>query len=302
MEFGKVKDAASLDFTLPPDDPATAGVLANGRGGSGMRVHVGCPVWQDDALARKLCPKGTPRSRRLACYARRFNAIELNGTGYGLDKERMRKWAGETPPGFLFNPKIPREVTHVPNLDGVRELFASHSEAAAALGDRLGLLFLQFHDSFGPSRYGELDRFLAAREGNLPLALEVRHPAWFRNAAWRERLFGMLQERGIAAIITDTPGNREVLHQRLTTSAAFIRFNGAGGGHDFGRLESWAKRIDRWREQGLRDLYFFTHTDPVEETADLAAHFIKCLNRVCGLDIPEPRFQADEEEEPRLAL
>ena len=53
---------------------------------------------------------------------------------------------------------------------------------------------------------------------------------------------------------------------------------------------------------GLQDLYFIAHSDPVDQAADLAAYFIKSLNRVCGLDIPEPRFRTDEEEEPRLAL
>lgn len=180
---------------------------------------------------------------------------------------------------------------------GAETLPAGHAEAAAP-----GLFFLQFPESFGPSRFEELDRFLAAREPALPLALEVRHPAWFRNQAWKERLFGMLQERGIVSIITDTPGRRDVLHQRLTASTAFIRFNGAGGGHDPARLEGWARRIGRWRDLGLKDLYFFSHSDPVVQTADLAAHFIQSLNRVCGLNLPKPRFQADEEEEPRLAL
>ncbi|MDB5106602.1 MAG: hypothetical protein JWP91_4291 [Fibrobacteres bacterium] len=320
MDFGKLKDVRDIDFTLPPDDPATASVLAKASAASPatqagtsatdrtgfnpLRVHIGCPVWQDEDLARKLCPKGTAKARRLACYSRQFNALELNSTGYGLDQGRIRHWAGETPPGFRFCPKVPRDVTHVPNLDGVWDLYDSHCEAAEAFGSRLGFFLMQFPEAFGPSRFAELERFLQAKASRLPLAVEVRHPAWFLNEKWKHRLFDLMEAHGVASVLTDTAGHREVLHQRLTTRSAFIRFNGvAVGAGDFRRLDEWAARIRSWMDQGLDDLYLFAHLDPVGDSAELAAHFIRSLKAATGLDLAEPRIRNEaEDEEPSLAL
>jgi uncharacterized protein YecE (DUF72 family) len=302
MDFGRVKDDRNIDYALPPDDPANLRVRL-GRDPGPLRAYVGLPVWQDDSIAGKLCPARTPKTKRLACYGRQFNAIELNSTGYGLARERVLQWASEVPEDFRFCPKVPMDVTHGPNLDVVWRLFAGHVEGAEAFGGRLGRLFLQFPDPFGPDRFAELDRLLAAQSARLPLAVEVRHAGWFRDGRIKNRLFDMLEARGVTAILTDTPGRRDVLHQRLTTSTAYIRFNGqALGERDFRRLDEWAGRIRDWKEQGLRELYFFLHMDPVGQAVDLAAHFIRSLNAVAGLKLREPRIREPEEEEPSLAL
>ena len=66
MDFGKVTDPGGIDFTLPPDDPANLKLGIKSAAAPGVvRIHVGCPVWQDDAMAARLCPKDTPKSRRL---------------------------------------------------------------------------------------------------------------------------------------------------------------------------------------------------------------------------------------------
>lgn len=307
MDFGRIHDARKVDFSLPPDHPATARILAQGGGPSSApapgpaRIHVGCPVWQDDAMARKLCPPRTPKTKRLACYGKQFNALELNSTGYGLARERVANWSADVPEAFRFCPKVPMEVTHGSNLDWMREAFARHCEDAEAFGKRLGALFLQFPETFGPDRFAELERLLAARKNGIPLAVEVRHAAWFRDGTWKDRLGDMLEAQGVTAILTDTARRRDVLHQRLTTSTAFIRFNGHGMDADPRRLEEWAGRIRTWLDLGLRDLYFFTHANPVDRTVELSAHFIRSLNAVAGLKLKEPVLQ-EEIEEPSLGL
>lgn len=300
MDFGRIKNAGNVDFSLPSDHPATFRVLAKGAGGA-LRVHVGCPIWQEDAMARKLCPPGTPKSKRLACYGRQFNALELNSTGYGLARERVVKWSAEVSEEFRFCPKVPMDVTHGSNLDWVKDAFARHCEDAEAFGRRLGTLFLQFPELFGPDRFAELERLLATRKSGIPLAVEVRHAAWFRGGKWMDRLGDMLEAQGVTAILTDTAGRRDVLHQRLTTSTAFIRFNGQDMKRDTRRLEQWAARIRTWMDLGLRELYFFNHMDPVDMTVELSAHFIRSLNAIAGLRLKEPILQ-EEIEEPSLGL
>jgi uncharacterized protein YecE (DUF72 family) len=300
MDFGRIKNAGNVDFTLPPDHPATARVLAKGDGGA-LRAYVGCPIWQDDAMARKLCPPRTPKTKRLACYGKQFNALELNSTGYGLARERVEKWSADVPDGFRFCPKVPMEVTHGSNLDWVKDSFARYCGDAEAFGKRLGMLFLQFPEQFGPDRFAELERLLATRKAGVPLAVEVRHAAWFREGEWRDRLFDMLEEQGVTGILSDTAGRRDALHQRLTTSTAFIRFNGQDMERDPRRLEEWAGRIRKWKDRGLRELYFFPHMDPKDMTVELSAYFIKSLNALAGLKLKEPRL-IEEIEEPSLGL
>jgi uncharacterized protein YecE (DUF72 family) len=301
MEFGKVADLRGIDLGLPADPPGNARVLA-GTPAAAPRVYAGCPVWQDDALARKACPPGTPKAKRLEAYARNFEATELNSTGYGFDPARARAWAAAVPPGFRFCPKFTRDVSLAPDLDAVHGEFARQCADFAAFDDRLGAVLLQFPDGFGPSRFPQLERLLAIPRPAFPLAVEVRHPAWFRNAGWTDRLCVLLESHGIAMVITDAPGRRDVVHMRLTAPWAFVRVNGHDGGEaDRRRMDDWAGRIGAWLGRGLREAYFFPHLDPVDGTADLAVAFLRAFKARTGWDVRIPRLYADEEE-PRLAL
>lgn len=301
MEFGKVADARGIDFRLAADPEGNERVLPGG-GTRAPRIYAGCPVWQDDALARKACPPGTPKSGRLAAYARAFSATELNSTGYGFDPERARAWAAAVPAGFRFCPKFTREVTLVPDLDAIHGLFARQCAGFTAFGDRLGAVLLQFPEAFGPSRFAQLERLLALPRPAFPLAVEMRHEAWFRAGGWFDRLSGLLESQGIAMVITDTPGRRDAAHMRLTAPWAFVRLNGFDGGEvDRPRLEAWAERISAWLGKGLREAYFFPQVDPVDLTADMAVHFLRTLKERAGIELRVPRLRSDEEE-PRLAL
>lgn len=300
MEFGKVPGLRGIDLVLPPDHPAVARLAA--AGGGGGRIYAGCPVWQDDGLARRVCPPGTPKSGRLAAYARKFPAAEVNATGYGLVPATARAWAAAVPAGFRFCPKFTREVTLAPDLDAVHGLFARQCADLGAFGDRLGPVLLQFPESFGPSRFGQLERLLALPHPGISLAVEARHEAWFRTPAWTDRLAGLLESAGAAMVITDTPGRRDALHMRLTAPWAFIRCNAHDGGDaDRHRLEEWAARLGGWLCMGLREAYFFAHADPVALSPGLAAHFLETLRARTGLDLSIPSLYSGEDE-PRLAL
>jgi uncharacterized protein YecE (DUF72 family) len=253
-------------------------------------------------LARKVCPPGTPKPKRLAAYARAFATTELNSTGYGLDSARARAWAAAVPAGFRFCPKFTREVTLAPDLDAVHGIYARQCADFGAFGDKLGAVLLQFPEAFGPSRFPQLERLLAAPRPAFPLAVEVRHEAWFLNPGWHDRLGALLESQSIAMVITDTPGRRDVAHMRLTAPWAFVRLNGYDGGAvDRGRLYAWAERIGNWIGKGLREAYFFPQVDPVDLTADMSVQFLSALKERTGLDLRVPRLYADEEE-PRLAL
>ena len=57
----------------------------------------------------------------------------------------------------------------------------------------------------------------------------------------------------------DTAGRRDMLHMRLTTTSAFIRYVGANAESDYARLDDWLQRLTDWKKLGLQNLYFFVH-------------------------------------------
>lgn len=318
MEFGRVKDIRGFDLALPPDDPATSRILRGagretgpgtdpgpGAGKSGgLDVLLGLALWNDNEMARLLCPAGTPRNRRLHCYSRQFNAIELNTSGYGLAPANVRTWAAQTPPGFRFLPKAPRDVTHGPDLTRAHDLYEEFGRAALGFGDRLGTVLMQFPESFGPSRFRELESFLRVNAFLLPLAVEMRNRDWFMQRGPREAWFALMEELGIAAAITDTPGRRDAVHMRLTSRQAFIRFSGHDRSEpDLLRIRDWAGRLKVWMDQGLERLHLTFHHVPDYVSAEWAADFIRELNLALDLDLPVPKLgRGNAQESPQTDL
>lgn len=300
MEFGRVTDISGIDLGLPPDDPATARVLG-GAPAAEFSAQVGLPVWNDDALARRLAPAGVPKGNRLRAYSRLFDCIELNSSGYALAPANARAWSAETPPGFRFHPKVPRDISHSLDLSRVHGLYEDFARTALLFGDRLGTALLQFPESFGPARLRELEGFLRPNAFLLPLAVEVRHPAFFAPGRAREALFGLLEETGVSAVLTDAPGRRDAVHMRLATRQAFLRFCGHDRSPpDLARLEGWTERFRSWRGQGLERLVVIAHHVPVHISADWAAGFASALNRALGTRLTPPRLLP--EGDPQLDL
>lgn len=320
MEFGRVASIEGIDLRLPPDDPATAAVLqarARGgglpgdpgagpgaRGGGRPEVYVGLPLWNADRIAEQLCPEGAPKHQRLACYARAYNAIELNSSGYALSARNAAAWAAQVPEGFRFCPKVPRDITHGADLRRAGGLYEDFVQAAMAFGDKLGTALLQFNErDFGPWRFRELEAFLRAHGRRLPLAVEVRHREWFSQPAAREALFGLLAELGLVAVIVDVPARRDLLHQRLTVPEAFVRFGGHDrGGRDLARIGAWADRLKAWMDLGLRRLHFFPHHIPEWESVAWADDFVAACNRAQGSEVIAPRALPEKKPEPQLDL
>lgn len=89
--------------------------------------------------------------------------------------------------------------------------------------------------------------------------------------------------------MTDTPGRRDVLHMRLTTPIAFIRFVGCNNDEiDYKRLDDWVEIAARWKEKGIKVLAFFLHQHVERESPKLAAYFIERLNQAAKTSLRLP--------------
>ena len=290
MKFGKVDHPEHIDFTIPPDHPDTPVVLSNNKTGAETKIYVGCAKWNRQDL-KNFYPRGT--KDELEYYASQFNSIELNATFYRIfPAEQYEKWRDKTPEGFKFFPKMTNEVSHLRRLnDKALESVDRYLEVTALLGEKLGTIFLQMHNNFGPKNWDRVVRFVEYWPKEFPLAMEFRHTDWFNNEKVAQELYHLLQENNIANILVDTAGRRDIMHMRLTNNEAFIRYVGANHETDYTRLNNWVEQLDKWKTNGLSNIHFFVHQNIELASPLLSAHFIDKLNKKIGCNLPIPKTQ-----------
>lgn len=287
MKFGSVENPEEIDFALPMDHPGTKGALSKGGGGL-QEAFVGCAKWNKQDL-KGFYPRGT--KDELAYYSTQFNSIELNATFYNFYKEdQIQTWHDKVPEGFKFFPKVNQYISHVKRLNNVELPLEDFANTMRAFGDKLGMVFLQVHNNFAPKNWERLQNTLEFWPKDIPLALELRHTDWYNDETVAEDLYALLDEHKVANIVTDTAGRRDLLHMRLTTPVAFVRYVGANHASDWTRLDDWIERIKVWQDQGLQKLYFFVHQNLEKESPLLSARFLENFNKTFGFDIkiPEP--------------
>lgn len=286
MQFGKVDHPELVDFTLPKDHLRTAEVL--GKGGDKFECYVGCAKWNKTDL-KNFYPKGV--KEELEYYATQFNSIELNATFYGMPSpDQVKIWKGKTPEEFKFFPKITNSVSHFKRLNEVKKVVEDFCHSVGQFEEKLGMVFLQMHDNFKPKDFDRLAKFVKEFPKGIPLAIEVRNAEWFTDLKVSEDYYKLLEEHGVSNIIVDTAGRRDLLHMRLTTSTAFIRYVGANHDSDYQRLEDWVVRLKKWKAGGLEQLYFFVHQNVELKSPFLSAFFIEKINKELQLDLPLPKL------------
>jgi uncharacterized protein YecE (DUF72 family) len=172
----------------------------------------------------------------LAHYSQIFNAVELDSTFYGAPRgTTLRQWAAQTPPGFRFCPKTPRDITHERNLDlaqGAGEAMAAFLDVLRVLGDRLGPVLIQLPPSFGPAQRPELEAFLASLPRDLRYAVELRQRGWYvpETAA-------LLAEQGVAWVTLDYID----LPRQIDLTADFLYIR-------------WIGQHGRWAQRGREEI------------------------------------------------
>jgi uncharacterized protein YecE (DUF72 family) len=290
MKFGKVDNPEEVDFTIPPDHPDTKKVLARSKA-KNLDVRVGCAKWNSKDL-KGFYPKGV--KDELAYYAAEFNCVELNATFYKRYWEKQyTAWREGVPDDFRYFPKFNQSITHFSRLKDVDEKVEQFMENVTFLKEKLGMLFLQMHNNFGAKDFDRVQAFVEKWKYDTPLAMEFRKEEWFSDPNISAQLYELLESNGITNILVDTAGRRDLMHMRLTTPTAFVRWVGANHESDRDRLDEWVERVARWKKAGLANLYFFVHQNVEKESPLLSAYFIKKLNKKIGTDLHVPKTLSD---------
>lgn len=286
MKFGSVQDPSNINFNIPETPKETLDLLQKQKTAAPLEIYIGCAKWNKTDL-KGFYPRGT--KDELVYYSRQFNSIELNATFYNSpSKEQVVIWKNKTPDGFKFFPKIPQSISHYGRLLNADEKVAAFVDSTVLFEEKLGMAFLQLHDNYKPKDFDRLESFLTNFPKGYPLAVEVRNEEWFANPEIAEKYYNLLEKTDKANIIVDTAGRRDMLHMRLTTPVAFVRYVGANAPSDYSRLEDWVAILKQWKEAGLQKLYFFIHQNLEKESPLLASHFIEKLNIELGTNIAPP--------------
>lgn len=285
MKFGQVEDPSEIDFTIPKDHPKTKTILKKNHS-KDFNVFVGCAKWNKTDL-KGFYPRGT--KDELSYYSTQFNSIELNATFYkSPSQDQVLTWKDKTPPDFKFFPKIPNTVSHYRRLLNITDVVTQFATSVLNFDDKLGMVFLQLHDNFKPKDFDRLEEFIKDWPKEVPLAIELRNEEWFADEEIFNTTMDLFEEHNITNIIVDTAGRRDLLHMRLTTATAFIRYVGANHKSDYTRLDDWIEHIKVWKKEGLENIYFFVHQNVEKASPLLSAYFIEALNKEFGLKIHVP--------------
>jgi uncharacterized protein YecE (DUF72 family) len=196
------------------------------------RIVVGTSSWADPGFIKQWYPPGMPAGERLAWYAQRFEAVELNASFYAVpDRETVRRWVEKTPEGFTFDVKLHRLLSrHSATLDslppGLRERAKTTPRGRVVLdpdieqalteellyaiepleqAGKLGALLLQCTPGFKP-RQNNLEELepLVTAVAPRRLALELRHRGWVEDEQLSETL-AWCSEHGVAFVCVDAP-------------------------------------------------------------------------------------------------
>jgi uncharacterized protein YecE (DUF72 family) len=263
---------------------------------------LGCAVWAYKGWLGDLYPPESRPADFLRLYSRRFTAVEGNTTFYAIpDQNTIARWVAETPPGFAFCPKLPRELTHQRLLQPSIPSALRFLERMQGLGDRLGPIFVQLPPHYGPELLNDLTAFLSAWPcSEAPLALEVRHPDWFHEPH-TSTLTVTLERLGVGRVLLDSrpiydgPDGPRVSRERrkpklplqpsVTASFSLVRFI-SHPHREFNQsfFAEWEGYIARWLRQGTR-IYFFVHC-PVEAQSPGTACAFQQLLEQHGVPVP----------------
>jgi uncharacterized protein YecE (DUF72 family) len=238
-------------------------------------IRVGISGWTYPPWRGHLYPKHLPQKLELAYASRRFNAIEVNGTFYSLQRpSTFQSWYESTPPDFVFALKGGRYVTHLRRLKEPRQAIANYfASGILRLREKLGPILWQFppnmafdegrfeaflemlpHDTAEASRLGkEHAPFMEGRVELEPDAKRpIRHAVEFRHESFlTDRFTDLLRQHNVALVVADV-ASKYPTAEDVTADFVYVRLHGSrqlyASGYTPREIKAWAAKIEAWHK------------------------------------------------------
>lgn len=270
-------------------------------------IRVGACSWTDrELLSSGWYPEGLRTAEaRLRYYTSRFPLVEVDATYYALPSTRNSVlWVERSPAGFRFDVKafslltghptrpdaLPADLRPALARRGGRpaadpglldDVWARFSGALEPLrqADRLGTLLFQFPPQLAPDeRAVAFLRECRERTAGWPVAVEFRHPGWWRPEHFAST-FSLLTELDTAAVAVDTaqslPTSIAPVTPVTTDRLAVVRFHG--------RNRAWGTGS---KEERFRHRYTPEELSPwtpdIRAMADRSHEVHVLFNNCCG--------------------
>ena len=236
-------------------------------------IRVGISGWNYPPWRGNFYPDGLSQKLELAYASRRFNAIEINGTFYSLQRpSSFQAWYEATPPGFLFTLKGGRFLTHMLKLKNPRQALANYfASGMLCLREKLGPFLWQFPPvmPFDEGRFTEFLKLLPrdtielARLGSEHNAVlkgrvflepdarrKVRHAVEFRHGTFlSERFIVLLRKHNIALVVADV-ASKYPTAEDVTADWVYVRLHGSrqlyASGYTPREIEAWVAKVRAW--------------------------------------------------------
>jgi len=239
--------------------------------GSGT-VRIGISGWTYAPWRGNFYPPGLLQADELSYASRQVDAIEINGTFYGLQRpDAFTRWYDETPEGFVFAVKGPRFITHIRRLREIETPLANFfASGVLRLEEKLGPVLWQFPASFrfSPER---LDHFFALlpRDTEAAATLAEGRSDWLADRSWtkttqrrdlrhaieiRHQSFldpsfvALLRRHRVALVFADSVAWPYA--EDVTADFVYLRLHGSeelyASGYSDEALEHFAARIKLW--------------------------------------------------------
>lgn len=247
-------------------------------------VRIGVSGWTYRPWRGNFYPATLVQKRELSYAASQFNALEINGTFYGMQTPKaFRKWAEAVPEGFVFAVKGPRYLTHMLKLKNPEPPLANFfASGPLVMGEKLGPVLWQFPERFrfDAERIEAFFRLLP-RDTEEAAALAhrhdhrlrapadygdgtrraVRHAMEIRHESFRDPDFvALLRKYDVALVCADTVD--WPLLMDVTTDFVYCRLHGSvelyNSGYSDGELDIWAERVRHWARGKATDGNFVT--------------------------------------------
>jgi uncharacterized protein YecE (DUF72 family) len=215
-------------------------------------IRVGIGGWTYEPWRGAFYPSDLPKARELEFASRKLTAIEINGTFYRTQSPAsFRKWAAETPDGFMFAVKGPRYAVQSRKLaeagPSIERFFGS---GVTELGEKLGPILWQF----APTRRfdaEDCEAFLAM----LPRSVDgraIQHAVEVGHESFRSPVFLDLARRsgvGIVYVESDRPAIADItgpfVYARLQRTS-----EDEPTGYAPDQIDRWAERARLWAAGG----------------------------------------------------
>lgn len=224
-------------------------------------IEIALTGWSDhDLLTEK-------QKQKLEDYAKHFPVVEMDTSFYAIPPEKnILSWIEKTPDRFRFFPKAYKAMTlhadYKEDFDSLEDLFKTFKETfnpMIARGKIHSFLF-QFPPNFDCSKANvNYLRYVRQEMGQLPVAIEFRHPSWFEEGM-ADKTLEFLADQNFINVVVDQPQTPSIsvpfVPQVTNQESAIYRLHGRN-------YEGWAGESDEyWRD--VRTLWNYSDQE-IEE-------------------------------------